>query len=81
MRIRRRSERLRDLQRELRLAMRSLWRSPGFTIVAFITLALGIGATTGIFTVLDTVVLRPLPYPEAEPPGLGASSGDRARKW
>lgn len=66
MQIRHRADRLRDLQRELRLALRSLWRSPGFTIVAFLTLALGIGATTGIFTVLDAVVLRSLPYPEAE---------------
>lgn len=55
---------LRDaLGRETRLAARALRRSPGFTLVAFITLALGIGAATAIFTLLDDVVLRPLPYP------------------
>ncbi|HEY2375014.1 MAG TPA: ABC transporter permease [Gemmatimonadaceae bacterium] len=51
--------------RELRHAARALARSPIFSIVAVLTLALGIGATTAIFTVLDRVVLRPLPYPDA----------------
>lgn len=51
------------LGRETRLAARALKRSPGFSIVVFITLALGIGAATAIFTLLDDVVLRPLPYP------------------
>jgi putative ABC transport system permease protein len=54
------------LRRESRQAIRSLARSPVFTIVAVLTLALGIGATTAIFTVLDRVVLRPLPYPNAD---------------
>ncbi len=65
MQIRRRSERWRDLQRELRLAVRSLRHSPGFTSIALFTLVIGIGATTAIFSVLDAVVLRPLPYREA----------------
>lgn len=51
------------LGRETRLAARALRRSPGFSLVVFITLALGIGAATAIFTLLDDVVLRPLPYP------------------
>ena len=63
---RRRTERIRDVRRELRMAARSLWRTPAFTVIAFITLALGIGATTAIYTVLDAVVLRPLPYRNAD---------------
>ncbi|MGH7647125.1 MAG: ABC transporter permease, partial [Gemmatimonadaceae bacterium] len=51
------------LGRETRLAARGLRRAPGFTIVVFATLALGIGAATAIFTLLDAVVLRSLPYP------------------
>ena len=51
---------------ELRFAIRGLTRTPGFTIVAVITLALGIGATTAVFTLVDSVLLRPLPYPQSE---------------
>jgi putative ABC transport system permease protein len=53
------------LRRETRLAARVLVRTPAFSLIAFVTLALGIGAATAIFTVLDAVVLRPLPYPAA----------------
>lgn len=53
-------------RRELRHAVRALIRTPAFSAIAVITLAIGIGATTAIFTVLDRVVLRPLPYPAAE---------------
>lgn len=54
------------LLHDLRMAARSLRRAPGFTMLALLTLALGIGATTAVFTLLDRVVLRPLPYPEPE---------------
>ncbi|HEY9225688.1 MAG TPA: hypothetical protein VIP11_03520, partial [Gemmatimonadaceae bacterium] len=54
------------LTRDLRYVARSLVRSPGFFIVAVLTLALGIGATTAIFGVVNGVLLQPLPYPRSE---------------
>src|SRR5260370_3879418 len=51
---------------DVRVAIRSLLKNPGFLVVVVVSLALGIAANSTIFSVLDTLLYRPLPYPESE---------------
>jgi putative ABC transport system permease protein len=55
-----------DIVRDVRYAARGLWRSPGFSFVVIVTLALGIGGNTAVFSVVDQLLLRPLPYPDGD---------------
>jgi putative ABC transport system permease protein len=55
-----------DLPQDIRYAMRTMVRNPGFTATVVLVLALGIGANSALFGIVDAAVLRPLPYPESE---------------
>jgi len=71
-----------DFGRDVRYAIRALRRTPGFTLVALTTLALGIGATTAMFSVLNMALRRSLPFPEADRLVMGrATFGGNVNPW
>ena len=57
---------MRTLLQDLRFAMRQLWKAPGFALTAIVSLALGIGATTAVFSVIYAALINPYPYPAAD---------------
>ena len=73
-----------DLLREANQVIRGLFRSPGFTLLAVLTMAVGIGANTAMFSVIENVILRPLPY--RDPSGIvmlwsGVPKKDIQKNW
>ena len=70
---------LEEVRQDVRMGLRLLGRSPGFAAVAILTLAMGIGANTAIYSVLDTLVLRPLNYPDADRLVQISETGDSGR--
>ena len=69
------------LLRDLRFAMRTLLKAPAFTAAVVITMTLGIGATTSMFTVVNSIVLRPLPFPESERAVMLCETNPRIRDF
>jgi predicted permease len=72
---------LEDLFHDIRFALRMLRKNPGFAAVALLTLALGSGATTVMFTVVNGVLLRPLPYPDPSNLLSLVERTDKANRW
>lgn len=62
----RKSNLVEDVRRDIGFSVRQIFRTPGFSLVAVLTIALGIGATTSIFSVVDGIMLRPLPFQDSE---------------
>jgi putative ABC transport system permease protein len=69
------------LRQDVVFSARMLWRQPGFTVVALLALALGIGANSAIFSIVDAVLWRPLPYPRADRVMAVAEQRPRESRW